>query len=632
MTEGLQPFLSDGIVALRAPTQVWSGRSGEIGAHAIDGLYHGDTRFVRATALTYGPAGAEPDIAPEWISVAEHSASEVSFDAVLRGVDDDWPDPKVRLERVRTVTDGGLDERLTVSSHLSEPVELRLRLRLTPDFAPLQEVKAGTPPTATWTATRGSDAGAIDIDGGGARMRVSAPDARVAADADVTLEWMLTCPARGEVQVTWSATLDDPSLVVRGAAARAPWADAAPASGADPRLARWVRRALSDLDALRLTLPGHPDDEFLAAGTPWFLTLFGRDSLWAARLLLPVDVATAASTLRVLARLQGTAADPDTAEEPGKILHELRAGELRMPGEGIVLPPRYYGTVDATPLWVCLLGDAAAAGMSEDEVRDLLPALEAALGWMRAGAGEDGFLEYVDETGRGLSNQGWKDSGDSIQWRTGELAEGPIALCEVQGYAYEAAYAGADLLERFGRDGADDIRRWADALRARFQERFWVTTDEGTYPAIALDRDGRGVDTLTSNIGHLLGTGILDPEQETGVARLLVGPTMSSGFGLRTMSTGAAGYWPLSYHGGSVWAHDTAIVAHGMARAGLHEDADILVAGLLAAAEAFGFRMPELHAGDPAERTPAPAPYPAACRPQAWSAAAAIACLAITQR
>lgn len=629
MTVGLQPFLSDGIVALRAPTQVWSARDGELGAHAIDGLYHGDTRFLRATALSYGPAGAEPDLAPEWISVAERTASEVAFDAVLRGADDDWPDPKVRLERLRTVTDGGLREQLTVHSHLSDPLELRLRLRLTPDFAPLQEVKAGAPPTATWTATRTADT--VDIDAGGARLRIHAPAARIAVDADITIEWMLTCPPRGEVAVAWSAELDDPSLVVRGAAIPAPWVDRTPTTGLDPRLAHWVQRALSDLDALRLTLPGHPDDVFLAAGVPWFLTLFGRDSLWAARLLLPVDVGTAASTLRVLAGLQGTTTDPDTAEEPGKILHELRAAELRLPGEGVVLPPRYYGTVDATPLWICLLGEAAAAGMPEDEVRALLPALEAALGWMRDSAGDDGFLEYVDETGRGLSNQGWKDSGDSIQWRTGELAAGPIALCEVQGYAYEAAYAGADLLDRFGRGGADDSRRWADALRGRFQERFWVTTEEGTYPAIALDRDGRGVDTLTSNIGHLLGTGILDPAQEEDVSRLLVGPTMSSGFGLRTMSTRADGYWPLSYHGGSVWAHDTAIVAHGMARAGLRDDAHVLVEGLLSAAEVFGFRMPELHAGDPAQRTTAPAPYPAACRPQAWSAAAAIACLAIAR-
>jgi len=331
----------------------------------------------------------------------------------------------------------------------------------------------------------------------------------------------------------------------------------------------------------------------------------------------------AASTLRVLARLQGTRTDPATAEQPGKIMHELRAGTLEMPGEGIVLPPLDYGTVDATPLWVSLLAETTEAGMPDEEVLALLPTLEAALEWITTSAGDDGFLDYVDETGHGLSNQGWKDSGDSIQWRDGLLAAGPIALCEVQGYAYEAAIGRADL-ERFGRPGAERLRAWAAGLKQRFAERFWVTTPEGRYPAIALDRDGRAVDTLTTNAGHLLGTGILSPEEEAEVARLLSGGSMSSGFGLRTLSTDAGGYWPLSYHGGSVWTHDTAIVARGMARAGLTEPAREVVAGMLAAAEAFGYRVPELHAGDAATDVPRPAPYPAACRPQAWSAAAAV--------
>jgi glycogen debranching enzyme len=267
--------------------------------------------------------------------------------------------------------------------------------------------------------------------------------------------------------------------------------------------------------------------------------------------------------------------------------------------------------------------------MPEHEVRDLLPALRAALEWIRDAANADGFLDYVDETGHGLSNQGWKDSGDSIQWRTGALADGPIALSEVQGYAYEAMVSAADLLDALGEAGTADLRERAAALRERFRARFWVTTPEGRYPAIALDRHGAPVDTLTSNIGHLLGTGILDPDEEQTVATLLVGPSMASGFGLRTMSTDAAGFWPLSYHGGSVWAHDTAIVARGMATAGLQREAETLVDGMLAAAEVFGYRMPELHAGDDAGSRTAPAPYPAACRPQAWSAAAAVVCAEI---
>jgi glycogen debranching enzyme len=299
-----------------------------------------------------------------------------------------------------------------------------------------------------------------------------------------------------------------------------------------------------------------------------------------------------------------------------------------------VLPPVYYGTVDATALWVCLLADAHRAGMPEAEVRELLPTLRRALDWLlhHGDNDGDGFIDYIDETGHGLANQGWKDSGDSIQWRSGELAEGPIALCEVQGYAYEAALGGAVLLERFGEPGADELRGWAAALKARFADAYWVDTPEGRYPAIALDARKRPIDTLTSNIGHLLGTGILEPSEEQAVAALLTGPTMLSGFGVRTMSTEAAGYWPLSYHGGSVWVHDSAIIARGMALAGLDEAADRVVEGLLAAAEGFAFRVPELHSGDPASLTPVPTPYPAACRPQAWSAAAAVTAAAIAGR
>ncbi|CAH0271963.1 hypothetical protein SRABI128_03417 [Microbacterium sp. Bi128] len=266
-------------------------------------------------------------------------------------------------------------------------------------------------------------------------------------------------------------------------------------------------------------------------------------------------------------------------------------------------------------------------------MRALLPALRAALGWIRESGDSDGdgFLDYIDRLGTGLANQGWKDSGDSIQWRDGTLADGPIALCEVQGYAYEAALAGADLLDAFGddRDAADATfwRGWAADLRERFASAYWIETPEGRYPAVALDREKRPVDTLTSNIGHLLGTGILDAADEAHVAALLRGESMSSGYGIRTMSTGAAGYWPLSYHGGSVWVHDTAIAVHGMLRAGLTEDARAVVAELLDAAEGFAYRVPELHSGDPRAASSAPTPYPAACRPQAWSAAAAVVCL-----
>jgi glycogen debranching enzyme len=622
MIPGRQPFLHDAVIALHAPTQAWSRPDGAMTA-PIDGLFHGDRRFIRGLRIEVGGE------APEAIAASGRGARAVGFDAVLRGVDDASPDPHIRLGRERTVGDGTLDEVVTVASVVDREVSAVLRLVVEPDFAPLQEVKSGHGKAAPWAAvceTQSDRVSAVVTSGDASFALVADAGEWNVEGGALVLAWPFTVAPGEKAVLRWSVRVSDPGLVVQAAPGSALWS--ADTAGVDARLARWVGTALDDLDALRLTFPEHPGDAFLAAGAPWFFTLFGRDSLWAARMMLPVDVGIAASTLRVLARLQGKADDAATEEEPGKIPHELRATVFRMPGEDITLPPLYYGTVDATPLWVCLLVDAWRAGMPREEVAALVPALRAALGWIAAAAAKDGFLSYFDRNGKGLSNQGWKDSGDSIQWRDGRLAKGPIALCEAQGYAHEAAAGAADLLEAFGEDGSE-WRDWAARLRERFNERFWVETPEGRYPAIALDRDGDAVDTLTSNIGHLLGTGIVDAAAESAIAALLVGPSMSSGYGVRTMSDGAAGYWPLSYHGGAVWAHDSAIVAHGMARAGLHAEASIVVEGLLDAAEGFGFRMPELHAGFSRAERDRPVPYPAACRPQAWSAAAAVVCLEI---
>ncbi|MEV6848086.1 hypothetical protein [Actinoplanes sp. NPDC051411] len=243
------------------------------------------------------------------------------------------------------------------------------------------------------------------------------------------------------------------------------------------------------------------------------------------------------------------------------------------------------------------------------------------MNWLAAETG-DGFLRYVDTTGRGLANQGWKDSHDAVRFHDGRLADPPIALAEVQGYACRAALDGAALLDAFGRPGADRRRAWAAGLAGRFRDAFWVA--DGRFPALALDRDQRPVDALTSNIGHLLGTGLLTAEEESRVAAALATESMSGAYGLRTMSADDRGFAPLSYHCGSVWAHDTAIVAAGLARGGFASAAASLIDGLLTAGEAFDFRLPELYAGDPRTTLSRPMPYPAACRPQAWSAAAAI--------
>ena len=383
-----------------------------------------------------------------------------------------------------------------------------------------------------------------------------------------------------------------------------------------------------------MALPDGPTEVFLAAGAPWYLTLFGRDSIWAARMLLPIGTELALGTLRALARRQGRSFDTLTGEQPGKILHEVRrqTNYDQTSAKVHTLPPVYYGTIDATPLWVCLLHDAWKWGLPEADVATLLGPLRCCLDWLAGSVRDgDGFVRYIDESGRGLANQGWKDSSGAIQFRDGRLARPPIALCEVQAYAYEAATAGADLLEAFGLDGPERWRQLAAELADRFRSHFWVADEEGPYPAVALQDDGAPVDSLSSNIGHLLGTGLLSPEESALVARRLGGPDLNSGFGLRTLASSSLGYNPFSYHRGSVWPHDTAIAITGLARTGGEEaqrSANLLIEGLLSAAEAFDYRLPELYSGCGKAGRRRPLPYPASCHPQAWTAASSIAVLA----
>ncbi|MHB1063190.1 MAG: glycogen debranching N-terminal domain-containing protein [Georgenia sp.] len=615
---GLQPLLHDLHPVLAAPLQVWGGPDGTIAEHGAQGMFFGDERVVRALTLTSTTHSLEHlcTLSPTACS-AEYIAVTRRPEAVV--------DPLVTLVRRREVTSGGVAESLDLVNDSDEPEHLELLLELRADATPMEAVKQGlgAAPVAALTLPRWSwrDAGtSVHL----------VTDGRTSSDGDtVRISFTLEAGPRSRATARWHLAIADAGAVVVAPRNRY-LAEAGRdlVARSEPRVGRYLARAVGDLDALLMAAADAPEETFLAAGAPWFFTLFGRDSIIAASMLLPLTPRLAGSTLTALARLQGTRTAAETAEQPGKILHEVRREvlELKTDGGRLTLPPVYFGTIDATPLWIVLLHDAWRAGLDEERVRSLLPHLEPALAWMRdhGDADGDGFLEYQDTTGTGLANQGWKDSGDSVRWHSGALAEGPIALSEVQGYAYRAALVGADLMDAFGLAGADGWRTWAVRLRNRFREAFWVEGDRGRYPAIALDVHKRPVDSISSNMGHLLGTGILDPEEARLVAARLVDPTMFSGFGLRTVSTTNGGYAPLRYHAGSVWPHDTAMAIEGLLAEGLVDEAKVLAGGLLRAAEAFDHRLPELFGGHSDNEVAQPLAYPAACRPQAWSAAAAV--------
>lgn len=386
-------------------------------------------------------------------------------------------------------------------------------------------------------------------------------------------------------------------------------------------LRRAYERALHDFSALRLRGmrigEGKP---VLAAGIPWYMALFGRDSLIASYQALPYDPDLAAGTLRALANLQGDRIDRDRAEEPGKILHEHRFAKITGLQRGILHYP-YYGSIDSTPLFLILLAAHHHLTGSLELARELLPNAERALEWIEnyGDLDGDGYLEY-ESSKNGLANQGWKDSWDSVRFRDGRIAEGPIALCEVQGYAYAARLGFAALLEALGKeqDQIRTLREDAARLKEEFNADFWLP-DRQTY-AEALDGEKRTVDSLTSNPGHLLWTGIVDGERARAIAESLLSPELFSGWGVRTMATSEGGYNPVSYHNGTVWPHDNSLIIAGLVRYGLIRDATKIADGLMnALTHSPDHRLPELLAGYSTEEAAAPVQYPTACRPQAWA-------------
>ncbi|MBS2939174.1 amylo-alpha-16-glucosidase [Nocardioides sp. J2M5] len=609
----LQPLLHDLASCVAAPGVLLGSPDGQLRRGGVSGWYVADTRLLDRWEVSV--AGSDLDL----VRAENRGAARHAFTYLARSLGDlSIADPTVRIDRVRVLAADGLREELTFLSTAPDPVAVVLHVDLGTDLAAMPHVKQGraTEPLAATAAGSG-----LAWEGPEGSVRVAAEDGDARPDVDAgagRLTWHLELERGVPQVVSLRATTSVPGLF--GSGRPAPWS--ADVDAHDVRLVRVVRQGLDDLAGLLLDDDG---DAFLAAGSPWFLTLFGRDSLWAARMLLPLDTGLALSTLRVLARRQGRVDDPATEEQPGKILHEVRGQVLDL-GEQR-LPPLYYGTVDATPLFVCVLADALAWGADRDEVRALVPAARACLEWVLAQAAGSGWLTYVDHTGEGLSNQGWKDSHDSIQFADGRLAEAPISLSEVQAYAHEAAVRGAALLADLGADPVPGLEEWAADLRDRFGTDFWVDAADGGHVAVALDRDGARVDSVASNMGHLLGTGVLGADATARVADLLADPSLDAGFGLRTLSSRSPRFSTLSYHGGTVWPHDTAIAVRGLAAEGRYEEAGALAAGLVRASEFFDHRLPELYGGDAADDVAQPTAYPAACRPQAWAAAAPVACL-----
>lgn len=381
-------------------------------------------------------------------------------------------------------------------------------------------------------------------------------------------------------------------------------------------LQRLVDRGVGDLRVL-LTDLGY--GQFPVAGLPWFGVPFGRDSLIAALQMLPFYPEVAKGTLFTMAAKQGKNVDPFRDEQPGKIMHEIRFGELAETGQIPFTP--YYGTIDATPLFLVLLTEYVKWTGELGIVQQLQENIDAALNWINQYGDRDGdgFVEYYQEASKGISNQGWKDSGDSIVHRNGDYAEAPIALSEVQGYVYQAKLGIASLFEKLGNDDkAVTLRTEAEQLKAKFEEAFWM--NDTKFYAIALDKEKQQVGTITSNPGHVLFSGMLSEERAGAVVETLVSDKMFSGYGIRTMGVGEAGYNPMSYHDGSIWPHDNSMILLGMSKLGYEQEVNVVIDGLIKAADAFEYdRLPELYCGYDKERGQ-PVKYPVACSPQAWAA------------
>ncbi len=541
----------------------------------------------------------------------------------------------VHLYRSTLLWQSAVHERLRLSNHALVPVRLALSLAFASDFADIFEVR-GTrrehrgrelEPVVSRSAV---ELGYRGLDGIVRRTRLAFDPSPASLDRDsasfdvllepqsaTTLGVRIECVRDGQPPSPLSF---DDAVTAAATELRAMREGAARITTSSELFDDWVARSWADLHMMTTATP---HGLYPYAGVPWFSTVFGRDGIITALETLWAHPALAAGVLRYLAAEQATVEDAARDAEPGKILHEIRDSEMARLGE--VPFGRYYGSVDATPLFVMLAGRHLERTGDRALAEEIWPAVERALGWMdRYGDGdEDGFIEYARRSPSGLTQQGWKDSWDSVSHADGRLAEGPIALCEVQGYAYAARQEAAALAIALGhRTLADELRRRADELRRRFDAAFWCEEIE-SY-ALALDGAKRACLVRSSNVGHCLWSGIALPERAGRVARTLLAESSFSGWGVRTLDRNERRYNPMSYHNGSVWPHDTAIVAAGFARYGEQAGVERLFAALFEASLFFDLRrMPELFCGFKRRPDEGPTLYPVACAPQAWAAGAA---------
>jgi len=545
--------------------------------------------------------------------------------------------PPISIQRDRIVG-GGVHEDLWVRNHSEDAQEVTLQVDVDSDFADIFELKLPDRLRVGSTSVEPDD-GTLTIwherlgVPRGTRVTWSAPG-RIINGA---IRFEIELAPRGEWEVCFdiSCIVDGHEYGPReghgGFGKLEPqmprtlqaWLADAPTLETDSDLVQHTyRRSLVDLAALRFRPSADLTWSLPAAGLPWFMALFGRDSLITAYMALPFQPHLAQTTLEALAGLQATELDGFRDADPGKILHEVRRGWLAASGE--VPHSAYYGSHDATPLFLVLLDEYHRWTGDDELVRRLEPRARAAIGWIE-GPGDpdgDGYLEYATRSAKGLRNQGWKDSWNAILFGDGRLADPPIAMSEIQGYAYDARVRAARLARVCWQDAelAQRLELDAASLKERFDRDFWL--EERGHYALALDRDKVRVDALTSNVGHLLWSGIVPTSHAAALRDRLMAADMFSGWGIRTMSSREAGYNPIEYHNGTVWPHDTAIVAEGLRRYGFRDDANRVVWALFEAAEAFDYRLPEVFAGYDRDATTVAVEYPTASRPQAWAAAA----------